>query len=483
MIKEEKKTKILTTKAAVIYALGIFGVQFFIGFMNSFQTEFYNKMYSGFDTNIFYASAIIILVAKIISCIFDPIIGGIIDKSTSDKGKMRPWVFRSIFPLAVLTLLVFIYIPFDEIGGVKGKLLLYGYITLTTVLWNIAMSFADIPSSGMLSLLTPLTEERDMAAGLANLTKSMALGGTGVVVTVVMIILNLIKGEGNYPDSLYYFCTAVLIFIIGVPLVLLMYFTNKETVQSTNASGQFSFKEIFAELKRNKQILLVFLIYMLGFARGLSVMVCVQANGAIVGKVELFGRIFDTTADATWLPGLFGAVTGILGISLIPKINQKFGTKKTYIAFSVASFVVAAICCIFYWVLPEGHVIRTNPLYGLVYIMITQILMAFCAAANTYIPLIMTADIVEYEFERTGERKEGINYAVLSLAIKLSNAFAVFFGLLLIAVSGYTQVMYESGFIPARTQNIMIFDYLGVVGISSLLSMIPMFFYKVERKK
>ena len=69
MAEKEKQSKILSTKHAIIYALGIFGVQIFIGFMNSFQTEFYNKMYSGFDGNIFYASAIIILLAKIISCI------------------------------------------------------------------------------------------------------------------------------------------------------------------------------------------------------------------------------------------------------------------------------------------------------------------------------------------------------------------------------------------------------------------------------
>ena len=475
------KNKILTTKAAIIYALGIFGIQFFIGFMNSFQTEFYNKMYSGFDSNIFYASAIIILIAKIISCIFDPIIGGMIDRSNNPKGKMRPWILRSIFPLAILTTVIFIYIPFDKIPGSKGKILLYGYITITTVLWNIAMSFADIPSSGMLSLLSPDVDERNTAAGFANLTKSAALGGTGVVVTVVMLVLNLIKGEGNYPDSLYYMLTAVLIAVLGIPLGLLMYFTNKETVKSTGSTtGQFSFKDIFAEFKENKQILLVFLLYMLGFARGITVMVCVQANGALVGKLNLFGMTFDTTADATWLPGLLGAITGILGFAVIPGIHKKFGTKKTYIMYSVGSFICAAIFCIFYWLLPADSPIRYG-IPGLIFVAASQFFMSFLTSANTYIPLIMTADIVDYEYERTGKRKEGINYAVLSLAIKLSNAFAVALGLLLIAFSGYTQVMYESGVIPVRTQNIMVFDYIGVVGVSAIISIIPIFFYKADK--
>ena len=119
-----KNRKTLTARSALVYALGIFGVQIFIGYMNSFQTEFYNKMYSAFDSNIFFASAIIIFSAKLISCIFDPLIGAMIDKSNLKGGKMRPWVLRSAFPLAVLTTLIFIYIPFDYIGGAAGRIAL-----------------------------------------------------------------------------------------------------------------------------------------------------------------------------------------------------------------------------------------------------------------------------------------------------------------------------------------------------------------------
>ena len=77
----ETKREILTKKYALIYAVGIFGVQLFIGFMNSFQTEFYNKMYSAFDSNIIYASAVIIFIAKLISCFADPLIGHLLIKA------------------------------------------------------------------------------------------------------------------------------------------------------------------------------------------------------------------------------------------------------------------------------------------------------------------------------------------------------------------------------------------------------------------
>lgn len=472
------KNKTLSISSALVYALGIFGVQIFIGYMNSFQTEFYNKMYSSFDSNIFYASAIIIFIAKLISCIFDPLIGAMIDKSSLKGGKMRPWVLRSALPLAVLTTLIFIYIPFDKFGG---KILLYAYVTVTTILWNVAMSFADIPSQGMLSLLSPDADERNVAASFSNIAKTMALALPGVFVTVVMMLLGMIKGEGNYEDKEYYLITALVFFVLGTSLIILMYKKNKETVESSNSSQTVSFKEMFREMKNNKMILIVFLINILGFARSMGLIVCVQANGALIGKINLLGMVMDTTADATWLPGLLGGVSGFIGICIVPLINKKLGEKKTYIGFSAATFVFNMAVTVFYWLLPEESALRYgNP--ALYMIMIFQFLIGFLTAANSYIPLVMTADVVDYRLYKTGEHKEGVNYAILSLSIKLSNAICVAAGLLIVAVSGYTQVVYETGSIPANMQNIIMFSYIGFVGVSALISAVPMLFYKINKE-
>ena len=471
----ESKTAVLTKKYAFIYAVGIFGVQLFIGFMNSFQTEFYNKMYSAFDKNIIYASAVIIFAAKLISCFADPLIGAMIDKSDLKGGKMRPWVLRSALPLAILTTVIFIYIPFES------KIALYAYITVTTVLWNIAMTFADIPSQGMLSLLSPDPEERNLAASFSNIGKSIALAVPGVFVTIVMMVLSAVKGEGNYPDKEYYLVTALVILVLGGSCYLLMYFKNTEAVPSSQSSSSVSLSEMAKELKENKMIFIVFLINILGFARGIATIVCLQANGALVGKINLFGINMDTTADATWLPGLLGGATGLIGICIVPFINKKLGEKKTYIWFSAATFVFTMACCVFYWMIPEGSPLR----YGnsaLFMVMIMQGISAFLMSANTYIPLVMTADIVDYEFWKTGKRKEGVNFAILSMAIKLNNAVCVAAGLLIVAASGYTQVVYATGHIPVKMQNIIIFADIGIAGVSALLSAVPMLFYRIDEE-
>ncbi|MCL2508111.1 MAG: MFS transporter [Oscillospiraceae bacterium] len=473
-MKQKNPNQILSPSRALIYAIGIFGVQLFVGYVNNFQMEFYNKMYSGFDSNIFYASAIIIFAAKILSCVSDPIIGSFIDRGNLKGGKIRPWILFSAPPIAILTTVLFIFIPFNS------KPLLYGYITLTTVLWNIAMSFADIPSQGMLSRLSPNVGERDLAASLSNIAKSAALAAPGVFVTIVMLLLNVIKGEGNYPDKTYYLITALFIMLFGSFCYMLIYWKNREAVKNA-PPATVTFKDMFAEMKSNKMIFIVFLVYLLGFARAMTIIVMVQANGALIGKVNFLGTVMDTTADASWLPGLLGAVTGIIGVSVIPIINKKLGEKKTYIMFTTGMFFFGMACCVFYWLLPADSPLRYgNP--ALYFIMATQLVSALLFSANTYIPLIMTADIVDYQHWKTGQRKEGVNFAILSMSIKISTALCVAVGLLLIAFSGYSQVVYETGSIPVRTQNIVMFAYMGFAAVSSLVSAVPMLFYKIDAK-
>jgi len=470
--KEKKPGEILSMKHTLFYAMGIFVVQLLIGFVNNFQTEFYNKMYSGFDPNIFYASAIIIFIAKLLSCVGDPIIGTLIDRSDSKRGKIRPWILRSAAPIAALTTVMFIFIPF------QSRALLYAYITLTTVLWNIAMSLADIPSQGMLARLTPNVRERDRAASLSNIFKAVALAVPGVFITVIMLLLNAVKGAGNYPDSLYYLITALALTVIGTLCYLLIYFCNREKVKDTPAPA-ISMGDMFRELKENRMILIVFLIYILGFARTMPLIVAVQGNGALIGQVNFLGMQMDTTADATWLPGLLGAISGLAGVSLVPVINRRLGEKKTHIIFNIGTFIFTAIVCAFYWSLPADSPLRGgNP--ALYMVMVIQFVTSFLFGTIAYIPLIMTADIVDYRQWKTGQRREGVNFAILSMAIKLSNALCVMAGLLVIGFSGYTQVVYETGIIPVRTQNIAIFAYFGFAGISALVCVLPMLFYKIN---
>ena len=65
------------------------------------------------------------------------------------------------------------------------------------------------------------------------------------------------------------------------------------------------------------------------------------------------------------------------------------------------------------------------------------------------------------------------------MAIKVSNALAVAVGILLIGISGYI----DGVEVTVKMQNIVMFAYIAMPGISTVLSMIPMFFYKIDEIK
>ena len=484
-MSSSSQTPTLSTAKAILYGLGVCGAQFMAGYVNSFQTQYYSDMYSTLDTNIFFVVAIIILVAKLMSSLADPIIGALIDRSQLKGGKIIPWIGISALPIALLTTMIFIYIPFGNLGGTAGKVVMYAYITLTTVCWNIAYSLADIPNQSLLTLLSPHADERNKAAGFANTFKSIAGSIPGVFVTFIMMILGAIMHKDSTDIGYvrtYYITAALVFFVIGGGLHLVNFFGAKERVMSVG-NKTVSFHEMFAELKRNRMIRLLFLSAILGFARGVVGAVVLQAGGVLVGKVyvPILSKLLagdmplDPTSNATWLTGIASGITSMVSIVLVPFINKRWGERKTFIIFGLYGFAVCMAASIFYWALPADSLLRGG-LPALLMLWIMLFFMGFMYGTHGYLPLVMTADIIDYQEWRTGERREGVNYAILSMANKISGAFAVATGILLVAISGYN----ANATVNARMQNWLCFAYIAMPGIGCLLSILPILRYKID---
>lgn len=461
-VKEQavKKTKVLTAKKAFLYSVGIFGIQMFIGYINSYQSQFYTSILSAQLT----VCAAIILISKIISSFADPIIGNIIDRSHFKSGKMKPFVAMSALPLAFLTTLMFVKINFES------NIAMYAYITVTTVLWNIAMSFADIPSSGMLAVLSPDSDEKSAAAGFSNTMKSIAL----VVPNGLIPIVCLLTGSAVITEK-EYLLTAVIIAALGLICYAVMLKSSKEVVKS--APSRMSIRAMFSELKSNKMLMIVFLIYMLGFGRNIAVSIGVQAAAVVFDEVTLSLGSFKLTLAGENLPIMMGigcAVTSMLSIMLAPLITKKIGPKKTYLIFGIYGTVISTVAYILF--VACGDLIR-----GFWGIFAMQFFIGFMFGTHFYIPLVMLSDIVDYREMQTGKRTEGIQYGVLSLAIKLSNAFAVAVGIFMVGISGYVGTM-TFGEVTPHMQNVVMAAYWLVPGICTGLSCIPVLFYVINDK-
>lgn len=455
-----KPQKTLTAKKAIVYSLGIFGIQMFIGYINSYQSQFYTSILGAQLT----VCAAIILVSKIISSFADPIIGNIIDRSNFKSGKMKPFVAMSALPLAFLTTIMFIKINFGS------DVMMYAYITVTTVLWNIAMSFADIPSSGMLAVLSPDSDEKSAAAGISNTMKSVALVvPNGVIPVVCMLTKSASITEKEY------LITAGIIAVLGLICYAVMLSGSKEVVKSQPNS--MSIKSMFTELKENKMLLIVFLIYMLGFGRNIAVGIGVQTAAVVFDEVTIAIGSLKLTLAGENLPVLLGlgsGFTSLTSIVLAPIVAKRLGHKKTYLVFGVYGTIISTAAYILF-------VACGNTFRGFWGIFVMQFAIGLMFGTHFYIPLAMLSDIVDYREMQTGKRTEGIQYGVLSLAIKLSNAFSVAVGIFIVGLSGYVGTMTFAQVTP-HMQNVVMAAYWLVPGICTGLSCIPILFYVIDDK-
>lgn len=468
MAQDITKQKHMNFKEIAAYSLGLFGFQAIVGLLNSYQAEFDSSIL-GADIAIV---GILILIAKIVSAVFDPIVGNMIDRSKSKNGKFKSMIMYSLAPLLIMTAIVFLKVPFTGVG-------LYVWIFVTYLIWSLAMTLGDVPSQGIASVLTPNPTERTNVVSISNTFKQVGFSACVVIVPIVCLIIPngskvfVASGETDTPMiSSEYFFTALLTAVLGCVLFALIPMLNKERVAYV-ATEKTTFKDMVGALKNNKPFMLVIVSYFLGFGRQMAMGIQVQAANVILGSQNLVAVL-----------GIVTAVGSMISMALCPVLIKKMGEKKTYILLSVYGFVVSVLSFIvghFYFISLENKVLMV-----LFYLSLFLIGLQF--GAVTLMPMIMTADCVDYYEYETGKRMEGAAYSILTLTIKVCLALGTALGLVFIQVSGYSDTVTQiangaaTGF-SDKTKDIVFFAYTVVPGILALLSIFPIFKYDVVGEK
>ncbi|MCC8073227.1 MAG: MFS transporter [Clostridiales bacterium] len=458
------KEKHMNFKEIAAYSLGLFGFQAIVGLLNSYQAEFDSSIL-GADIAVV---GILILIAKIVSAVFDPIVGNMIDRSKSKNAKFKSMIAYSILPLLVFTAVIFLKVPFTGIG-------LYIWIFVTYLIWSLAMTLGDVPSQGIASVLTPNPTERTNVVSISNTFKQVGFSACVVIVPVVCLIIKGgsqvfgFEGETDTPMiASEYFWTAILTAVLGCALFALIPLCNKERVPYQPAE-KTSFKDMISALKDNKPLMLVIVSYFLGFGRQMAMGIQVQAANALLGSQNLVAVL-----------GIVTAVGSMISMAVCPILIKKLDEKKVYLIMSFYGFAASVFSFVIghFWFLNPDNMVLTILFYASLFLIGLQF------GAVTLMPMIMTADCVDYYEYETGKRMEGAAYSVLTLTIKVCLALGTALGLVFIQFSGYQEAIAESTVVfTTKTKDIVFFAYTVMPGILALLSTIPMFKYDIVGDK
>ncbi len=462
--------KHMNFKEIAAYSLGLFGFQAIVGLLNSYQAEF-DASILGADIAVV---GILILIAKIVSAVFDPIVGNMIDRSKSKHGKFKSMIMYSILPLLLFTAVVFVDVPFKN-----NKMLIYVWIFVTYLIWSLAMTLGDVPSQGIASVLTPNPTERTNVVSISNTFKQIGFSACVVVVPVVCLIVpggsQVIGFEGETDTPMIggeYFWTAVLTAVLGCVLFALIPMLNKERVPYVSGEKTTT-KDMIQALKNNKPLMLVIISYFLGFGRQMAMGIQVQAANVLLGSQNLVAVL-----------GIVTAIGSMVSMTICPILIKKLGEKRVYLIMSFYGFAVSVLSFIvgFLWFRNPDNMVLTVLFYLFLFLIGLQF------GAVTLMPMIMTADCVDYYEYETGKRMEGAAYSVLTLTIKVCLALGTALGLVFVQFSGYSDTVAQitagtaAGF-DVGTKDIIFFAYTVMPGILALLSTIPMFKYDIVGEK
>ncbi len=461
-------------KEAVAYSVAGFGQNFICTIIGSYLTIFMTDalLFGAVEKGTLWktvdgamAVAFLMLFTRIYDALNDPIMGSIVDRTRTKWGKCRPFLKWMAIPIAISTVICFC--PFFKSES-KATFVI---ISIVYVIWSMVYTVADVPYWGLSTCMTNDTEVRGKILTVARLVCTL---GAGIVTVFVPIITNAVtakyrdeNGEvlqqyiQQNADTLkwtYFICALVLV-IIAVPMFFYGFKNTKERFTSTEEPPSLghNLKLLF----KNKQLLLIVLSGVLGGAR----MVYAYTGGLYFAKYVLKNEGLFSLITMLVVPG------GLVASVLVPWMSKKFTKKWSYIYVHILGAVVMFAM----------YFVGYDKPWKLVFCAVGLVLLGIPQGVNNIITYAMIGDTVDYLEWKTGERAEGICFAMQTLINKIGMAVGAFIGVFSYSWAGINPKN-SPAITPQGEQ--LLWNILILAGAISMVgTIIPMLFYKITENR
>ena len=495
----------LQPKEALAYGVAGFGQNFVCTIIGSFLTVFMTDalLFGSVEEGGIFgaingatAVAILMLGVRIFDALNDPIMGSIVDRTRTKWGKCRPYLKWMAIPIAIMTIICFLPLPAKQ---------MYSFVIVAVIytIWSVAYTICDVP---YWALSTCMSNDTVVRGNLLTVTRLLCTLGAGIVTVFLPIITNGITAKYKYTvdmldqimvdkaseianivknqgisveeaantfvntvikgqemanaDTLKwtYFIAAVILVISAIPMFFYGFKHTKE--RFTTDDNPPSFGHNLKLLFKNKELLLIVLSGVLGGAR----MVYTYTGGLYFAKYVLQNEGLYSIITLLVVPG------GLVASLLVPWMSKKFTKKWTYIIVHLFGGLVMGVM----------YFVGYDAPWKLVVCAIALVLLGIPQGVNNIITYAMIGDTVDYLEWKTGERGEGICFAMQTLINKIGMAVGAFIGVISFAAAGIDA---ETGFISQEGAQTL-WNMLVLSGVISMFACaVPMFFYTITEKR
>lgn len=439
------------------------------GFANAGQVFGYNlnSYYSLFFTKVFLipqkAVSRMILLLGIWDTINDPIMGGIIDKTRTRYGKLRPYLLIVPIPLAIATVMLFSGpLIMQDVKSITAKIV---YMYLSYFVWELLYTLGDVPFWGMSSAISPLPSDRTRAISTARFISSL-IGGFSTTILVLMM-----DGSENNIISLSLPEVFCIISIIAACFIICLFslagIKCKERVVQTVKDP--SVLAGFKVLVKNKPLLMIVI------GNVLSTIIAISGAFETYYYAEVIN--LNSLKIVITLPGtIFGFVTYLL----IPKLKKRLDNRQIVFLNGITRAVVSVIV----FLIGMKHYNDFKVVVPL--LLIQNFIFSFFNTINLVIPTEMIADTIDYMEWKTGERNEGVSFSVLTFVGKLTGSVASSVCTAILPIIGLTYSSSGAERITMKGDNtdLWIWAFFTLIPyVIGLVALIPYFFYDLTGNK
>ena len=379
------------------------------------QAAFYNAMSTYFVTYVTsclfvsYSKALaaqmiavitgLIVVIRIAEIFIDPLLGNLVDNTTTKWGRFRPWQF--IGGLVSSVLIVLIFSGMFGLVNVNTTLFIVLFV-ITFIVLDVFYSLRDISYWGMIPALSSDSHERSTYTALGSFTGS--IGYQGITVVVIPIVTYFtwmftgVKGEGQAGWTSF----GVIVALLGLITAWTVAFGTKESTSALRAKAQKNGNpfEAFKALFQNDQLLWVALSYLL------YAIANVTTTGVLL---FLFKFVLDNQA-AFSATGVIAMIAGLVMSPLYPILNRYIPRRYLYIGGMVSMIVAYVMLALF-----SSNIVLVFIALVLFYVPGTLIMMTV---------ILSLTDSIEYGQLKNGKRNEAVTLSIRPMLDKIGGALS-----------------------------------------------------------
>lgn len=271
------------------------------------------------------AVATMLLIAKICDAFSDLLMGKIMDKVNSPKGKCRPWFLWMLAPTVAIIILMFT-VP-HAASGVQMTYVLITNILISAVIYTAIA----IPYGAIMAVRTESVEER----GKMGIARTVFGYLIGMVIAVLLIPITNMLGPNGVADQAAWIKVSVGFAVLSGLSLLILYRSSKENVdvqKLQSVEKQDSFMDELKLLFKNKYWVIMLIVNLfVNISYGLS------ASGGTYYAKYILGN-----DNIVALLGAIGLIPTFLGFILVGPLTKKFGMAKT----CLIGCVIGAVACV-----------------------------------------------------------------------------------------------------------------------------------------